>query len=294
MRLTVLALSLLGALGAAACSGNDQASTAAATGSTTAAAPTVTATAATATASTKASAAPKPRKKAPRSYESLKAELAKKCPIEDKPNNVEQKEAVANAGDCLRRKMIADLDAVLLPLKKAEEPKFKALMKEQAEWNRHLAIACELEEERFWVDLVTGARDDGTLRGYTYLGCLDKAYTERILFARSLAAKDDKLLVKRVDDTQKDGAATKEALAQLQKTAEAFVLVPPKVEEPFQNADWKAIGESSGKVGAAAASMAKSTCETWAGLAKALGGKEACETKVELYYAAQFNTPSPI
>lgn len=305
MRTIVMALSMLAALGAAGCSGKEQTVVAGAATAPGPAAVTVnvpaTATATTtapaagtgsAAAVPRSAAAPKPRRKAPKSYEALRAELERKCPMETKDTNVEQKEAFSDSNECLRRTMIADLDAVLLPLKKADAAKFEALMKEQAEWNRAVEVACDLEEERFWIDLVTGGRDDGTLRSYAYMGCMEGAYTERILFARSLAAKDLGPLVKRIEATQKDGEEAREQLSHLRKTAEAFVLVPPAPPDGMESADWKSIGESGEKVAASAVSMAKSTCEAWPDLAKALGGRGACEAKMELHYTAQVVSPS--
>src|SRR6185369_9922607 len=61
-----------------------------------------------------ASAAKPPSGRTPKSFEALKAELAKNCPVEEKQSNIEQKEAAARAIQCLKKKMTADLDAVLL------------------------------------------------------------------------------------------------------------------------------------------------------------------------------------
>lgn len=297
MRTLPLLLSGLVALGASGCSGNDNAPGSGVKGGAPTSSPTsATTTAAasasvTATASAKAPAA-KPPRKAPKSYAALKADLDKKCPVESKDTNVEQKEAAAKAIECLRKKMIADLDAVLVPLKKSDETKFKALMKEQAEWNRNIEVACKLEEERFWIDLATGGRDDGTMRSYTYLGCLSGAYTDRILYAQSLAAGKLPPLVKRIEETQKDGAEVKRVLAEIKNTAEGFVKSPPKLEAGVESADWGMIASSCEKVATASASMAKSTCEAWPDLAKELGGKDKCAAKVELYYFVQGGSPS--
>lgn len=283
---------LLGALAATGCSGNDAGGTTGTTGgAVTTASATATATAsAKSTASAKA-ATPKPRR-APKSYDALRAELEKKCPTEAKDTNLEQKEAVAKAVECLRRKMIKDLDDVLVPLKKSDETKFKALMKEQADWNRNVDVACWLEEERSWLDLASGGRDDGTMRSYAFMGCLDDAYTDRILYARSLAAGKIEPLVKRIEEKQADGRGVREALTALKAAAAKFTADKPKVEPPLMEADWKRVGESAENVGGASAMMAASTCSAWPDLAKALGGKEGCTTKVELYYLAQGLSPN--
>ncbi|MBK8253317.1 MAG: hypothetical protein IPK82_11715 [Polyangiaceae bacterium] len=281
-------------LSLAGCSGGDQATASglSATSSATAAA---TASAkssasATATPTAKPTAKPKADRKPPKGYTALRADLEKKCPIEAKDTNVEQKEAAAKALECLRKKMIADLDAVLLPLKKKDETKFKALMKEQAEWNRNVEVACRLEEERFWVDLKTGLRDDGTMRSYPYMGCIDKAYTERILLAQSLASGKLDPLVKRIGEVDADGLAVENEMKALRSTADAFVLAPPKEEDGMAVADWKTISADVEKVQTAVANMAKSTCDTWPDLSKALG--KECVLKVGRYYYVQGQTPN--
>ena len=62
--------------------------------------------------------------------------------------------------ECLRRKMIADLDAVLLPLKKSDQARFKALMREQATWNRFIDVACDVEEELDWLEMAGGRKGE--------------------------------------------------------------------------------------------------------------------------------------
>jgi len=266
--------------------GSDALPTATAVSTATATAKATATAAATATATTQAN---RPHHKPPRNYEALQAELTKKCPVADAPNNMEQKEAFAKSVDCLKKKMIKDLDEVLLPLKKADKAKFDALMKEQAEWNRTMEKACLLEEERMWVDFSTGLRDDGTFRSYTWLGCYSQAYTERTMYARTLASGKLDPLVKHIDETQKSGAETRDALADIQKKALAFLAKPAPAEEPLSVPDWKAITEELATVIGATKTLATSTCEAWPDLAKALGGKEKCLAKAELYYYVQGN-----
>ncbi len=275
----------------AACSGKGSSGSEAlpATTAATAAAVTATATATVTATATATAQANKPRHKPPRNYEALQAELTKKCPVADAPNNIEQKEAFAKSVDCLKKKMIKDLDEVLLPLKSADKAKFDALMKEQAEWNRTMEKACLLEEERMWVDFTTGLRDDGTFRSYTWLGCYSQAYTERTMYARTLASGKLEPLVKHIDDTQKSGAETRDALADIQKRAVAFLANPAAAQEPLTVPDWKAITDELATLIGATKKLATSTCETWPDLAKALGGKEKCLAKAELYYYVQGN-----
>ncbi len=248
-----------------------------------------------ATTSAVATAAPSSREararrrsqKRPKSFEALKAELAKQCPVAEKESNIEQKGEASKAVDCLRRSMIADLDAVLLPLKSTDAVRFKVLMVEQAKWNRFSERACSLEEKRVWLDTETGELSDGTARGYAYMACLDKAYSERSLYARTFAAATLEPLVKRVDSAQNEGEAVKAAIAHLKADSARFVKSPPHLEEGAQRADWAAIGAACDEVGKDVQGLAKSSCETWPELAKALGGMDACLPKAELYYFAQ-------
>lgn len=288
--LTFTALTLV------ACSGKGSGSAPGASATAGTTAPVSSATvAATATASATATATAqtnKPPRKAPRNYEALVAELAKKCPVADAPNNIEQKEAFARSVECLKKRMTRDLDEVLLPLKASDKPKFDALMKEQAEWNRTIEKACLLEEERVWVDFATGLRDDGTYRSYTWLGCYSQAYAERTMYARTLASGKLGPLVSHIDETQKPGAETRDALADTLKKALAFEAKPAAAKDNLTVPDWKAIVEQLNAVIGGTKKLAKSTCETWPDLAKALGGDEKCLAKAELYYYVQGNSPS--
>ncbi|MFO0592746.1 MAG: hypothetical protein U0441_34705 [Polyangiaceae bacterium] len=284
--LTFAALSLV------ACSGGGSGSAPLPTATAVTPAPALTATA-TATATATVTAQPqKPPRKAPRNYEALQAELAKKCPVADAPNNIEQKEAAARSVECLKKKMTKDLDEVLLPLKTSDKAKYDALMKEQAEWNRTVEKACRLEEERMWVDFSTGLRDDGTLRSYTYLGCYSQAYTERTMYARTLASGKVDPLAKHIDETQRSGAETRDALADILKKATAFQAQPAAAKDNLTVPDWKTIVDELTTVIGASKKLATSTCETWPDLAKALGGKEKCLEKAELYYYVQGNSPT--
>ncbi|UQA55305.1 lysozyme inhibitor LprI family protein [Polyangium aurulentum] len=242
-----------------------------------------------------ASAAPAPRaeapKKAPRKpklpkdFESLLAELRKKCgPKEVPQDNVSTKEAAHQEAECMRRKMVADLDAVLLPLKSSDPARFSQLMKEQAVWNRFVKSQCWIEEELQWLDLTTGQRDDGTMRSYAYLGCLMDATAERTLYARALANKDPGAVEKRVKAREKLGAEADRSRAELLTKAQGFEKSPPKVEPGMVEADWKKIIEEAKASQDGATELATMTCEGWKELGGKLGDKRACEASMRLYY----------
>ncbi|HEY3359343.1 MAG TPA: lysozyme inhibitor LprI family protein, partial [Polyangia bacterium] len=221
-------------------------------------------------ASAAAPAARRPRRPA-KSFAALKKELGKRCPLKEADSNVEQKQALADMTACVRRTMIRALDDVLVPLKKSAPARFSALMKEQAAWNRFVEAGCHLEEERFWVDLDSGQRDDGTMRGYPYLGCLDAAYTERLMYARALGGGDPAPLVGRVTAADKNGAAMQKIVAEVKASAERFQKRPPPPSDLGVSADFADIAKGCATVQAETAGMARSTCEGWPELAQALG-----------------------
>ncbi len=245
-----------------------------------------------------ASAAPLPAPKAeepqkkipplrplPESIEALVAELHKKCgPKEEPKDNVSQKEALNQEAECMRREMIADLDAVLLPLEASDPTRFAQLMKEQAVWNKYVKSRCWLHEELAWLDLKTGQRSDGTMRGYAYLGCLIQATAERTYYARALGNKNAKAVNARVLARQKPGA--NDALHELSLAAMKFEKNPPKVEAGMVAADWKKILEETKAEQSGRNDLADMTCDGWKELAAEYQSKASCVDSVRLYYTA--------
>jgi hypothetical protein len=216
------------------------------------------------------------------------AELRKKCgPKEEPKDNVSTKEAAHQEAECMRRKMVADLDAVLLPLKSSDPKRFAELMKEQAVWNRYVKSRCWVAEELEWLDLATGQRDDGTMRGYAYIGCLSEALAERTLYARALANKDAGAVHKRVLARDTRGARDERALAELFTKAQGFEKNPPRPEPGMVEADWKKIVEETKTSQDGASELATMTCAGWKELEAKLGDKRTCESSLRLYYLAQ-------
>ena len=226
-----------------------------------------------------------------RTIKQVSSELAKRCAAK-KPadTNMEMKVQMSETLDCMRKKMNADLDEVLLPLKKSDPPRFKALMAEQATWNRALEPSCRVEEELTWLNFDDGSRDDGTSRGTWYMSCLDTAITERVLYARALAAGDVASLSRRIDEVQKEGAAVRDHLADRKKAAVKWVVTPPAKTDSALPADWKAFSDDLGAIEKNTADLARDTCTGWPELARALGGDAACQKKAANYYALQGNS----
>lgn len=225
-----------------------------------------------------------------RDIKQISSELQKRCaPKEPAESNIEMKVQLSNTAECIRRKMNADLDAVLLPLKKSDEARFKALMSEQATWNRFAGVACGVEEELAWVDFDDGSRSDGTARGTSMLYCIERSHTERVLYARALAGKDPAPLAKHIEEQQKTGEAVRDWLADAKKRSVKWIITKPRDNGMGIEADWKGLSDSIGKVQEATPKLAASTCAGWPELAAALGGEAACLKKAELYYYAQAN-----
>jgi hypothetical protein len=112
------------------------------------------------------------------------------------------------------------------------------------------------------------------------------------MYARALGAGKIDPLVKHIEATQKSGGEVKDAMADIQKKALAFQAAPPAPKDGFSAPDWKAILAELGHLIGATKTMAKSTCESWPDLEKALGGKDKCLAKAELYYYVQGNNPT--
>lgn len=228
-----------------------------------------------------------PLRPLPESIEALVAELHKKCgPKEEPKDNVSQKEAMNQEAECMRREMIADLDAVLLPLEASDPTRFAQLMKEQAVWNKYLKSRCWLQEELAWIDRATGQRSDGTMRGYAYLGCLMQATAERTYYARALGNKNAKAVHQRVLARQKRGAKDADALHELSLAATKFEKNPPKVEPGMVAADWKKISEEIKAEHAGMNELADMTCNGWKELAAEFQSKASCVATVRPYYTA--------
>jgi hypothetical protein len=202
------------------------------------------------------------------------------------------KAELEKAGQCVRRKMVADLDTVLVPLKTSQPARFKALMAEQADWNRYIESACFIEEERMWVDFQTGTRDDGTMRSLPYLGCFSSGMTERLLYARSLAAGSTAVLARHIESKQADGAKVKTIVADIATRSAAFAKSPPpKPADAVSEADFPRIQKESEAMQKRTVSLAKAACSGWPELATALGGATSCEAKAELYFYVQGSSP---
>ncbi len=220
----------------------------------------------------------------------LARELDEKCPYRSASSGADSeiKEAMFEQSECYRRQMIGELDGVLLPMKRSEPERFKALMREQAKWNRFVALGCRGAEQRMWSDFETGAHTWGTMFGTYDLRCNIEAHKERILFARSWASRDPAVLQRRVTALRQPGIACQTSIQRAKQRAQHFVAHPPKDNDlPLGPADWKQILEDANTVETSAAELAGSTCAGWPEFQASLGGAPACQQQVQLYYLKQ-------
>jgi hypothetical protein len=228
-------------------------------------------------------------------FEVVKTELDARCqPRKEATSNLEMKADMAATADCLKRAYTADLDRALLPLKSGDRPRFDALMKEQALWNKLMEDACWLAELANWVDIEAGTLDDGTARSTWLLACRQVAGLERDYYARALASGDVAGLAQRVQALEGTGRTAMEHVRALQLGAARLrpargdrtvgeyprPMTEPEREELERRA--KAVSERGDEV-------ARATCVDVQGLAVALGGGERCSTMLRSYFFAQWN-----
>ncbi|MFO0550097.1 MAG: lysozyme inhibitor LprI family protein [Polyangiaceae bacterium] len=215
-------------------------------------------------------------------------ELDHKCPMAEKDSNIEMKEEGMRVIECkadLVKKAVERVEQKLA----GDTAALAAFKAEQASFDRYMNAACELEEERAWIDLWTGQRDDGTMRGYATLGCRGREIQERYFYLGARAADRADLVAARITEVQADGARSKAAIVEIEKAAAGWEKnPPPKSDESPVTADWKHIHELAVLLLKSAPELAKATCDGWSKLGSAATD---CNTTGELYYIVQGNTP---
>ena len=209
-------------------------------------------------------------------------------PAHPADNNMEQKQQQLAAAQCVERAMNRELDRVLLPLKASSPARFRTLMDQQASYRRFGEALAFLAEEAMWVDFTDGTRSDGTMRSIALVSCMDATALARTVYAEALAAADAGAMASEIREVAKRGAKTKKALAEIEAGATKHTLHAPKPPEPgataMTTADWKTLFDRAQSTGELAATLARSTCADFPGLAAALGGERACHEAVALYH----------
>lgn len=261
--------------------------------------PAASAASATHTAPIPSASAPLSAKKPAPSVKDALARADARCrPKKEAESNLEMKVQMSETVECLRRTMIADLDRVLLPVKTSSPARFRALMDEQATYNKHADALAFLAEELMWVDFSTGGRSDGTARGTGTMGCQGDALTERIAYAAALRAEDAETLAKRVHARRKAGDATRASVTRVRELATKRAMMPaatvPPGETAIEPAAFRELYAKADAVLDGAKALAKATCEGNAPLATALGGDAACRAAVETYYLGQCAVQEPL
>ncbi|WP_437585301.1 hypothetical protein [Sorangium sp. So ce1000] len=223
----------------------------------------------------------------PADFATASAAIRRACaPVDEAKDNVTMKEQMLLTSDCLRRRMVRELDAFLLPLKGGSLPRFKGWMKSQADWNRFVKSLALLDEELQWVNLAEGSRLDGTGRGVTFMACEHAALVERFFFARALAGRDPAAFARRVEALQSVGRKARAAVAEVRRHAAAppNAAVPPDGRQPMARSEWKDLATWAKDVDEVPRALAAATCELWPEAAAALGGSQACSERLDLYY----------
>ncbi|MFT3775932.1 MAG: hypothetical protein QM820_62100 [Minicystis sp.] len=225
------------------------------------------------------------------SYEALTAAAWKACePAEGGLTTSEMKLLHGLGNVCLDRRVVAELDRVLWPLKAARSPRFRPLMKEQALYNRFAPALGELVEQAMWIDLDTAARSYGSCYDCGRLACATSSAKERLYYARALQAGDAAALAERIEAVQTAGGATLAKVSAMSAAAARWARRPapePTSDEQYASPeDWRAIERGVRELEGQATDLAASTCEGFPGLSAALGDITACREKTRRYYAA--------
>jgi hypothetical protein len=231
-----------------------------------------------------------PRAEALATFADFTREAEEACFVSTRDQtNIEIKGAAAATETCLRRRMVAELDRVLVPLQAKDRARFDALMKEQAAWNRYVDDVCWLAEEAQWVALEEATRSDGTARTYALIACLHHAALERGYFVRALRLGDARGAAVRLRARDAEGGKARAYLAKVRE-AMARPASPPAeislVAHALSPAERLELSRRTEAIGAGAGELARITCARWPELARAVGGGAACAAAAERHYLA--------
>ncbi len=228
-------------------------------------------------------------------FDAMSTHLRKACPLsEDDPSNIGMKEAAAAQIACLERAAVKERAAFFAALPPTDPRAVRAAQVDRA-FTAFVKDVCWASEEAQWVDFTTGARDDGTLRGFATLDCELRAVEERAFFFRALRTKDVMGFARHVDDAAPRGH--REAVFLKDLTAAARDLESKPAPKAKSRDATRELGGSLTKtalreyvtrfvaIDHAAGSLAKSTCAAFDGLADALGEK-TCATRTKTAYLA--------
>jgi hypothetical protein len=223
--------------------------------------------------------------------------------------------------ECKQSAMTAEMERLLSPAKQESDERYRALAQHQAEWSRYVDTACWLSEESFWLDFDAGTRGDDTNRYTAALTCKGSAYTERLFFARAIASNDVEALARWAEESAGRGGIARTYVAKMRWQIEQLVnrdalpdggaldagpsdasardatvqeagAAPPRPKDATFNVhaldpdEKKRLASKVIVVQFAPANLARSTCKLWPDLEASLGGEEACNQKLSLYYFA--------
>jgi hypothetical protein len=215
--------------------------------------------------------------------------LAERCWVSTRDDSTPQvKGAAAATAECLRRVLLAELDRVLVPMKSKEPGRFIALMREQAAWNRVVALSCPFFDEIQFAALDEGIWGFGTIYGLQQMACEQGTAIERAYYAAALRAEEAGLLAAHVSESAGPAAKTREELRETRAGLEPWL----KDESAERLAGHRPVTAEDARrlLGAVtsfekqARELAGASCANWPALAQAHGGAGPCKDAMESYY----------
>jgi hypothetical protein len=230
------------------------------------------------------------------SYEALARELTERCgPANtERMDNMTMKAAVSEAATCKRRWADAAVERAVVAATIDDPARGRAIAASEAALTKWVDVACWLSEEASWVDFEEGTRDDGTMRSYAWMACLDATAVERHFFARALIENDASAIAARIESRQEIGEKTARTLAEMKDRADALLTAPipaPNPSDPYPAIlDHDARAELATKIDEVitrAPELARDACAIAPAVTRKLGGETACVAKTTRWILAQ-------
>ena len=222
-------------------------------------------------------------------------EVAARCDVEPKGTSVgAQRDALQASLACRKAALKEAWTAAVNAAAGDDEKRKKALVRHDAAFGIYVEAACWLGEESFFTNYDAGTRGDDTSRWVPSLVCKNNALSERLFFARALAAGDATAMAAWVHETEARGAAVRARLARMRAQVEELrARAPAEGDAGRDDAGARRLGgndpaaqkQKLARVEWAPIALAKETCELWPELAAKVEGG-ACKEKLAAYYFA--------
>jgi hypothetical protein len=220
-------------------------------------------------------------------FEPFRDRLTKRCEVPRAGDSTpEVKGAEAGRERCLKQIATRELDTVLLPLKAADPPLFRALMREQGEWNELMPLACTLLDEGQFLAAEHARWIYGTIIGLSQMACLQNAYTDRAYYAIARREGQAASFAVRVKAAGPHAPAFRAELQALRRDIRAWTPADGEAMGGTEvtREDVERVRDAVQQIERRTAALAASTCANWPELQQALGGAVACAEAMEAYY----------